>query len=88
MVGVMNDRLPGIENSVYKEYDMPMNSREIIERLTEEGWQLKRVRGSHHVYSHPDRSNPVVVPHPSKEIPTGTLRSIFRQAGWDWSTRE
>ncbi len=26
----------------------------------------------------------VVVPHPRKDMPLGTLRSIFRQAGWDW----
>lgn len=26
----------------------------------------------------------VTVPHPSQDIATGTLRSIYRQAGWEW----
>ena len=26
----------------------------------------------------------VVVPHPRKDIPIGTLRNIYRQAGWNW----
>ncbi|MFB2704814.1 type II toxin-antitoxin system HicA family toxin [Marinobacter shengliensis] len=25
-----------------------------------------------------------MVPHPRKDIPIGTLRNIYRQAGWDW----
>ena len=67
---------------------MPMSSREVVQRLISEGWELVRVKGSHHVYSHPDRPNPVVVPHHNREIPIGTLRSIFRQAGWNWETRQ
>jgi predicted RNA binding protein YcfA (HicA-like mRNA interferase family) len=31
---------------------------------------------------HPDRPGLVTVPHPKKQLPTGTLKSIFRQAGW------
>jgi len=26
----------------------------------------------------------VTVPHPKKDLPIGTLRSIYRQAGWQW----
>jgi predicted RNA binding protein YcfA (HicA-like mRNA interferase family) len=26
----------------------------------------------------------VVVPHPRKDLATGTLRNIYRQAGWPW----
>jgi len=26
----------------------------------------------------------VVVPHPHKDMPIGTLRNIYRQAEWDW----
>ena len=29
----------------------------------------------------------VTVPYTNRDIPIGTLRSIFRQAGWDWRTR-
>lgn len=61
-----------------------MNSAEIIKRLLAEGWELVTVNGSHHKFRHPERPFPVVVPHPRKDLPTGTARSIFRQAGWDW----
>ena len=59
-----------------------MTSREIIERLLREGWQLVRSKGSHRQYKHPDRPGRVTVPHPKKNLPKGTLRSIFKQAGW------
>jgi predicted RNA binding protein YcfA (HicA-like mRNA interferase family) len=60
-----------------------MNSREIIDRLNREGWILVNTRGSHHNYRHPDHQGRVTVPHPKKDLPKGTVRSIFRQAGWD-----
>jgi predicted RNA binding protein YcfA (HicA-like mRNA interferase family) len=61
-----------------------MNSREIIDRLNREGWILVNVRGSHHNYRHPANEGRVTVPHPKKDLPKGTVRSIFRQAGWVW----
>ncbi len=30
----------------------------------------------------------VTVPHPKKDLPVGTVRSIYRQAGWDWTERK
>jgi predicted RNA binding protein YcfA (HicA-like mRNA interferase family) len=61
-----------------------MNSRDIIARLQREGWHLVNVRGSHHNYRHPTQARKVTVPHPKKNLPKGTLRSIFCQAGWSW----
>jgi len=61
-----------------------MNSRDIIDRLKNEGWMLVNVRGSHHNYRYPSSEARVTVPHPKKDLPKGTVRSIFRQAGWDW----
>ncbi|WP_243313146.1 type II toxin-antitoxin system HicA family toxin [Fundidesulfovibrio agrisoli] len=63
-----------------------MESREIIQRLEQCGFTLLRVNGSHHVLGRPDGQR-VVVPHPRKDIPAGTLRNIFRQAGWPWPPR-
>ena len=60
-----------------------MDSTAIIKRLEQDGWTLARVRGSHQQFTHPD-SGRVTVPHPHKDIPTGTLRNIYRQAGWPW----
>ncbi len=58
-----------------------MDSGTVIRRLEEEGWRLVRVRGSHHHFRHPERAGIVTVPHPRKELPPGTLRSIERQSG-------
>ena len=60
-----------------------MSSREVIARLHREGWALHRTRGSHWIFKHPDRPKAlVVVPHPKKDLPTGTLRDIMKSAGW------
>lgn len=58
-----------------------MNSRNIIKALEADGWALKRVTGSHHHYMHPTKSGIVTVPHPKKDLPIGTLRSIEKTAG-------
>jgi predicted RNA binding protein YcfA (HicA-like mRNA interferase family) len=58
-----------------------MKSRELIKILEKDGWQLVRVTGSHHQFKHHSKSGIVTVPHPKKDIPLGTLRSIEKQAG-------
>ena len=64
-----------------------MDSAAIIKRLQRDGWTPRRSKGSHRVFSHPTKPGIVVVPHPRKDLMVGTLRSIYRQAGWDWRTR-
>ena len=56
-------------------------SREIIRRLEVAGWVLARTTGSHHHFRHPNRPGTVTVPHPVKDMPVGTLKSIERQSG-------
>lgn len=58
-----------------------MSSREIIRRLKADGWTLIRVSGSHHHFKHPTKPGIVTVPHPAKDFPLGTLKSIERQSG-------
>jgi predicted RNA binding protein YcfA (HicA-like mRNA interferase family) len=58
-----------------------VNSREVIRRLEADGWFEVAQRGSHKQFRHPDRSGRVTVPHPGRDIPIGTLRSIERQSG-------
>jgi predicted RNA binding protein YcfA (HicA-like mRNA interferase family) len=41
---------------------------------------LDRVRGSHHVFKHPDRGGHVVVPHPKKDLGRGLIAAIRKQA--------
>lgn len=59
-----------------------LNSKEVIKRLQADGWQLVRVKGSHHQFKHPSKPGLVTVKHPDGDIPKGTLASIGRQAGW------
>ena len=64
-----------------------MNSREIISRLKKEGWLLVNTRGSHFQYKHPNKKTKVTVPHPKKDLPIGTLKNIYKQAGWNWDLK-
>jgi predicted RNA binding protein YcfA (HicA-like mRNA interferase family) len=61
---------------------MLRDSRDIIRRLTNDGFELKSTRGSHHKFVHHRSHRVVMVPHPRKDIPPGTVRSIYKQAGW------
>ena len=58
-----------------------MKSVELIRDLKAAGWILDRVRGSHHVFKHLTRSGHVVVPHPKKDLGTGLVAAIRKQAG-------
>jgi len=58
-----------------------MDSRTVIRRILAEGWYEVRTVGSHHHFRHPTRPGTVTVPHPKKDLPLGTLRSIERQSG-------
>jgi len=59
-----------------------MRSSYIKKMLEKDGWVLVRVTGSHHHFKHPEKPGLVTLPHPKSEVPKGTLRSIWRQAGW------
>lgn len=61
-----------------------MDSRALIKRLKDDGWQETHVVGSHHKFTHPSKNGAVTVIHPKKDYAIGTLRSIFKQAGWEW----
>ena len=58
-----------------------MKSRDVIKAIEAEGWRLHRVNGSHHHYRHPDLPGLVTVPHPTKDVAIGTLKSIEQQSG-------
>lgn len=60
-----------------------MNSAEIIKRMERAGWALRGVKGSHHVYTHPERPGHVSVPHPRKDLGIGLAKKLLKQAGLD-----
>lgn len=60
---------------------MERSSRLIVKRLLDEGFELVGTKGSHHKFRKDGRT--VIVPHPRKDLPLGTARSIARMAGWE-----
>jgi len=58
-----------------------MDSRELIELLKRDGWRHVKTSGSHHHFKHPTKPGKVTVPHPKKDLPIGTAKSVLKQAG-------
>ena len=65
---------------VYRVYNAVVTSREILRKLKADGWFEMATQGSHLQMKHPTKPGRVTVPHPKKDLPLGTLRSIERQA--------
>ena len=51
-----------------------MDSRTVLNILRADGWEIVRIRGSHHQLKHGEKAGTVTVPHPRRDIPAGTLR--------------
>lgn len=60
---------------------MSISSREIIKKLESDGWYLVKTIGDHHQFKHLTKTGKVTVPHPKKDLPPGTIKSIEKQAG-------
>ena len=58
-----------------------VRSSELIRALRRDGWQQVAQKESHIGFKHPGKPGRVTVPHPERDIPVGTLRSIERQSG-------
>ena len=54
---------------------------QIIAVLNHHGFVLKRIKGSHRIFTHPEKRNFVVVPFHKKDLPKGTAHAIFKAAG-------
>ena len=57
------------------------SSREVINKLSKDGWEFVEHEGSHRHYKHPVKKGKATVPHPKKHIPIRTLKNIERQTG-------
>ncbi len=55
---------------------MSLTNLAVISALKEDGWVQVAQKGSHVQFKHPTKDGRVTVPHPKKDIPIGTLRSI------------
>jgi predicted RNA binding protein YcfA (HicA-like mRNA interferase family) len=58
-----------------------MNSRDVIRTLQDDGWFEVAHEGSHKQFKHSTKKGRVTVPHPKRDIPIGTLKSIEKQSG-------
>lgn len=58
-----------------------MNSADIVRQLKRGGWVLRGVKGSHHIYTHPDKPGHISVPHPKKDLGIGLVHKLLKQAG-------
>jgi predicted RNA binding protein YcfA (HicA-like mRNA interferase family) len=61
-----------------------MKSSEIIKIIEKDGWTKFHQKGSHCQFKHPIKKGRVTIPHPKKDLPIKTLKSIFKQAEIDW----
>ena len=57
------------------------SSREVISKLTEDGWYLITIEGSHHHFKHKTKKGKTTVKHPCQDIPPKTVRAIGKQSG-------
>jgi predicted RNA binding protein YcfA (HicA-like mRNA interferase family) len=65
--------------------DRSNKTRDVVRKLLDDGWEIARKGPGDHVqWKHPQRTGRVTVDMGEPEIPTGTLRSIYRMAGWKW----
>jgi len=62
-------------------YEAKMKSEDVIKKLKRAGWEHVRTKGSHHIFEKEDEPEPIVVPHPTKDVATGTLLRILKQLG-------
>ena len=58
-----------------------MNNAELIKQMERAGWVLRGVKGSHHIFTHPERPGHLSVPHPRKDMGVGLTQKLLKQAG-------
>jgi predicted RNA binding protein YcfA (HicA-like mRNA interferase family) len=62
----------------------PQTPQEIRKRLLADGWKERAGRGDHVNFNKPGVPLVITVDMGVREVPIGTLRSIYRKAGWAW----
>jgi predicted RNA binding protein YcfA (HicA-like mRNA interferase family) len=55
---------------------MSKSSREIVAALLKDGWVEAGQTGSHRHFKHPSKPGKVTVPHPKRDLPINTIKSI------------
>ncbi len=58
----------------------PVSGKAFCRALERQGWTLRRVNGSHHVYEDRDGTIASVPVHANRDLRPGTQRGLMRQA--------
>ncbi|MCG8400981.1 MAG: type II toxin-antitoxin system HicA family toxin [Firmicutes bacterium] len=58
-----------------------MKPKELMKLLTEDGWVIVRIQGSHHIHKHPTKPGTIPVALHNKDMAPGTLNKILKAAG-------
>lgn len=61
---------------------MTVSGKQLCKVLVQHGWELKRIRGSHHIFGQFGNPTILTVPvHGNKPLKIGTLRRLLKDAG-------
>ena len=64
-----------------------LTARKFVRALEQDGFDCRRINGSHHIYAHRDGRIVTVAFHASGDtFPPGTLRAMLR--GTEWNARD
>ena len=58
-----------------------MKAKELIKLLKQNGWELARIEGSHHIFKKGQQTVPVPIHGMNQDMRKGTLNSILKKAG-------
>jgi predicted RNA binding protein YcfA (HicA-like mRNA interferase family) len=59
-----------------------VSGKTLCKIIEQHGWKLKRITGSHHIYAKLGEAVILSIPvHSNRDLPTGTLKSILKDAG-------
>ena len=59
-----------------------ISGKDLCKVLERHGWELKRIRGNHHIFAQSNNPTILTVPvHGNKPLKIGTLRRLLSDAG-------
>ncbi len=56
-----------------------MKDKDLLKLLKQNGWIVKRIKGSHHILQKGDKIE--TIPIHGKDVPTGLLNAILKRTG-------
>lgn len=56
-----------------------MKDKDLLKLLKQNGWEVKRIQGSHHVLQKDEKT--VSLPIHGRDIPTGLLQKLLKMTG-------